>query len=69
VRVDRIDPGEFSISDLAGLSERTPIATIECTAGLIDRLSRRIEDTVATITLADSGDAVPTGAVLAVAGH
>jgi hypothetical protein len=28
-------------------SERTPIATIERTAALIDRLSRRIEDTVA----------------------
>ena len=43
-----IEPGEFSISYLAGWSERTPIATIERTATLIDRLSRRIEDAVAT---------------------
>jgi hypothetical protein len=51
-----IDPGEFSISYLAGWSERTPIATIEHTAALIDRLSRRIEEAVATVTLADSED-------------
>ena len=51
-----IDPGEFSISYLAGWSERTPIATIERTAALIDRLSRRIEDAVATVTLAESED-------------
>jgi hypothetical protein len=44
----RIDPGEFSISYLAGWSERTPIATIERTAAFTDRLSRRIEDAVAT---------------------
>ncbi len=48
-----IDPGEFSISYLAGWSERTPIATIERTAALIDRLSRRIEDAVATVDLAE----------------
>jgi hypothetical protein len=67
-----IDPGEFSISYLAGWSERTPIATIERTAALIDRLSRRIEDAVATVTLADSdhaADASSAGAVPAVAGH
>ena len=51
-----IEPGEFSISYLAGCSERTPIATIERTAALIDRLSRRIEDVVATVTLADFED-------------
>jgi len=51
-----IEPGEFSISYLAGWSERTPIATIERTATLIDRLSRRIEDAVATITLAAPED-------------
>ena len=75
-----VEPGEFSISYLAGWSERTPIATIERTAALIDRLSRRIEDAVATVTLADSdgsaaprpGSAVgasPTDAVPAAAGH
>lgn len=42
-----IDPGAYSISYLAGWSERTPTATIEQTATLIDRLSRRIEDAVA----------------------
>jgi antirestriction protein ArdC len=51
-----IDPGEFSITYLAGWSERTPIATIERTAALIDRLSRRIEDAMAAVTLADSED-------------
>ena len=74
-----IDPGEFSISYLAGWSERTPIATIERTAALIDRLSRRIEDAVATVTFADSsddssepaaaGNVSPAGALPAVAGH
>jgi antirestriction protein ArdC len=48
-----VAPGEFSISYLAGWSERTPIATIERTAALIDRLSRRIEDAVAAVTLAE----------------
>jgi antirestriction protein ArdC len=51
-----IDPGEFSISYLAGWSEQTPITTIERTAALIDRLSRRIEDAVATVSLAESDD-------------
>jgi hypothetical protein len=69
-----IDPGEFSISYLAGWSEQTPIATIERTAALIDRLSRRIEDAVATVTVADAdagdaADAVPPGSALAVARH
>jgi hypothetical protein len=54
-----IDPGEFSITYLAGWSERTPIATIERTAALIDRLSRRIEDAAATVTLAEPVDAAP----------
>jgi antirestriction protein ArdC len=49
-----IDPGAFSINYLAGWSEHTPTATIERTAALIDRLSRRIEDAVATVTLATS---------------
>jgi antirestriction protein ArdC len=48
-----IDPGEYSISYLACWSERTPIATIERTAALIDRLSRRIEDAVATVNLTE----------------
>ena len=47
-----IDPGEYSISYLAGWSERTPIATIERSAELIDRLSRRIEEAVATVPFA-----------------
>jgi hypothetical protein len=75
-----IDPGEFSITYLASWSERTPIATIERTATLIDRLSRRTEDAVATVTLADSDGsaapqrgsvvgALPTTAVPAAAGH
>jgi hypothetical protein len=50
-----IDPGEFSISYLAGWSEHTPIATIERTAALIDRLSRRIEDAVAAVALEPAG--------------
>jgi hypothetical protein len=50
------DPGEFSIAYLAGWSEHTPIATIERTAALIDRLSRRIEDAVASVGLAESAD-------------
>jgi antirestriction protein ArdC len=41
-----LDPGEFSIAYLASWSDQTPIATIERTAALIDRLSRRIEDAV-----------------------
>jgi antirestriction protein ArdC len=49
-----IDPGEFSITYLAGWSERTPIATIDRTAALIDRLSRRIEDAVANVNPAES---------------
>ena len=53
-----IEPGEFSISYLAGWSEQTPITTIERTAALIDRLSRRIEDAVATVTLVEPFDAV-----------
>jgi hypothetical protein len=52
-----IDPGEFSISYLAGCSEQTPIATIERTGALIDRLSRRIEDAVHTVTITDVGAA------------
>src|SRR4051794_14063782 len=51
-----IEPGEFSISYLAGWSEQTPIAIIERIAALIDRLSRRIEDAVDTVALADSED-------------
>jgi antirestriction protein ArdC len=42
-----IDPGAYSITYLASWSEDTPITTIERTAALIDRLSRRIEDAVA----------------------
>jgi len=76
-----IDPGEFSINYLAGWSERTPTGTIERTAALIDRLSRRIEDAVATVTLDDSEDdgaapqigadaaAPPTDALPAAAGR
>jgi hypothetical protein len=51
-----IDPGEYSIAYLAGWSESTPIATIERTAALIDRLSRRIEDAVVNITPAGPDD-------------
>ena len=51
-----VAPGEFSISYLAGWSERTPIATIERTAALIDRLSHRIEDAVADVSLAEPDD-------------
>jgi antirestriction protein ArdC len=40
------DPGEYSITYLASWSERAPSETIERTAALIDRLSRRIEDAV-----------------------
>ena len=54
-----IDPGEFSITYLAGWSERTPTATIEGTAALIDRLSRRIEDAVAAVALEPAADAEP----------
>jgi antirestriction protein ArdC len=43
------DPGEYSITYLASWSERAPSETIECTAALIDRLSRRIEDVVAQV--------------------
>jgi hypothetical protein len=62
-----IAPGEFPITYLAGWSERTPIATIEGTAELIDRLSRRIEDAVANVNLAESDNAAapqPLGADL-----
>jgi len=51
-----IGPGEFSITYLAGWSERTPIATLERTAALIDRLSRRIEDAVANVNPAEPDD-------------
>ena len=51
-----VDPGGFSISYLAGWSERTPIATIERTAALIDRLSRRIEDAVTNVGRAEPDD-------------
>src|SRR3954471_4021248 len=54
-----IDPGGFTIPYLAGWSEQTPIATIERTAALIDRLSRRIEDAVAAVPLAESADEPP----------
>jgi hypothetical protein len=37
---------------LASWSEHTPTATIEATAALIDRLSRRIEDAIADVELA-----------------
>jgi len=50
-----IDPGEFSITYLASWGEHTPIAAIECTAALIDRLSRRIEDAVADVDPAPAG--------------
>lgn len=51
-----IDPGEYSITSLARLERTHPIATIEQTAALIDRLSRRIEDAVATAALAEGGE-------------
>jgi hypothetical protein len=60
-----VDPGEFSISYLAGWSERTPIATIERTAALIDRLSRRIEDAVANVNPAQSDDVAAPHALTA----
>ena len=63
-----IDPGEFSISYLAGWSERTPIATIERTAALIDRLSRRIEDTVVGINPGEYANAAHSAALALVAG-
>ena len=62
-----IQPGEFSISYLAGWSEQTPITTIERTAALIDRLSRRIEDTVVGINPGES-DAAQSAALTLVAG-
>jgi hypothetical protein len=46
-RGDYLDPSG------AGWSERTPIATNERTAALIDRLSRRAEDAVATVNPAE----------------
>ena len=49
-----IDPGAFSITYLASWSEQTPIATIEKTAALIDRLSRRIEDAVSDVEFVDA---------------
>ena len=66
------DQAVVSCPYLAGWSEQTPIATLERTAALIDRLSRRIEDTVTTIALADTSDtadAPATAALAAVAGH
>jgi hypothetical protein len=60
-----IDPGAFSITYLAGWSERTPIATIEATAALIDRLSRRIEAAVANVSTAQSDDAAVPHALTA----
>jgi antirestriction protein ArdC len=59
-----IDPGEFSISYLAGWSEQTPIATIKRTAALIDRLSRRIEDAVHSVTITDAGAAAGASATV-----
>ena len=53
-----IDPGGDSIAYLASWSEHTPTATIEATAALIDRLSRRIEDALTDTDLADQLDAV-----------
>lgn len=65
-----IDPGQYSISYLASWSERTPIVTIERTAALIDRLSRRIENVIADITLAVPRDpAASSVAVSAIAHH
>jgi antirestriction protein ArdC len=60
-----IDPGEFSITYLASWSERTPITTIERTAALIDRLSRRIEDAVANVNTAQSDAAAAPHALTA----
>lgn len=48
------DPGDYSITYLASWSERTPDDTIERTAALIDRLSRRIEDAVHQVTPRES---------------
>jgi antirestriction protein ArdC len=48
-----IDPGDFSITYLASWAETAPAATIERTAGLVDRLCRRIEDAVAEVDPAD----------------
>lgn len=53
-----IDPGEYSISYLASWSEHTPAGTIERTAALIDRLARRIEDTVASVAPAAAESSV-----------
>lgn len=60
-----IDPGEFSISYLAGWSERTLIATIERTAALIDRLARRIKDAVANVNPAKTDHATAPHALTA----
>jgi len=49
-----IDPGAFSITYLASWGEHTPTATIEHTAGLIDRLSRRIENTISDVELPET---------------
>jgi antirestriction protein ArdC len=46
-----IDPGAYSITYLAGRSETAPTGTLEATAALIDRLSRRIEDAIAGVGL------------------
>lgn len=51
-----IDPGESSITHLAGWSARTPIATIERTAALIDRLSLRDRGHGRPVSLAESND-------------
>ena len=47
-----IDPGDYSISYLASWSEGAPSDTVERTAALIDRLSRRIEAVVQDVDLA-----------------
>ena len=44
--------GALSAIGIAGWSERTPVATLEATAALIDRFSRRIEDAIADVELA-----------------
>lgn len=46
-----IDPGQYSIAYLASWSETAPTGTLEATAALIDRLSRRIEDAIADVEL------------------
>jgi antirestriction protein ArdC len=41
-----VDTAQNSVPYLASWAEQAPIETIEATAGLIDRLARRIEDAV-----------------------